>query len=825
MSSHQNNIFPDTCDHQSVFSQDEHIRILDEFLKASIAQHSTASARAGSLPFHAYDITAGTENEYQAVVIGDKHSVDLPISLESSNFFKNIVRQSCSGLSSRSVVTELEQFLDQSAHTVWENSWVRFPLRRLSHFAHQVLQHDLLADKKQAAGPRRSDIGKFVFSTHGEDWLRVPISYVLRLALADVISAAPHPHHLIRQVGEQLMNHYLNDNTSPETFSFYVIEMSPKQTMGRAVGREASKRYLLSQLLVMYANQKFDLLKNGQRAMIYFAPHPPIQQKTLNRLISDSYYRDLFMNPCLSGWDSGEDKHHYMALCHQVLSRSHVNAIAKLKNAGIIKRNLVTLPTPSNISLANNGTHISLGSRTLTAMLNQSPNSGLSTGEKYVGDLVIKIVEHFLPLFVGTYSAAPYRLDFWDFHPEQVLGFLAHELDHTYLQLLWQRWKRKAGLKILGTPLTPIGPLWMDKLLSKHFGLKGDFIPDFRLIDYLVVLPSTDQCPALDGTLGNDLRLKRDLGELGIYDERMSLYLLYKLRACSERGFSGFEGRYYSLFESLLDDMAEAADLQALLTALAFRYIYQYEVTHAHIPDTPSIESERRQLFFGAALHVPTFYVRADSRNLFLKKILSKMSKIRLSHRFPEYIRAHHHEYRRALLSILREDAQDLVEQFGLGDFLDRLAARLESPSECSTFGKLTKGIQEQAGVSSPLKLSGEECNAAAEAYYRTTLRTRHMQEGLACLREDCQRLDSDPNPKLDPIRRMARSALGTSRTTTEFLDSIRMDILEESASLTNITKLIRFTLLTVHLDMDSHSESTSPSPAPTHEPHCTSVH
>jgi hypothetical protein len=32
--------------------------------------------------------------------------------------------------------------------------------------------------------------------------------------------------------------------------------------------------------------------------------------------------------------------------------------------------------------------------------------------------LAIKIVEHFLPLFVGAYSAAPYRLDFADFHPE-----------------------------------------------------------------------------------------------------------------------------------------------------------------------------------------------------------------------------------------------------------------------------------------------------------------------------------------------------------------------------------------------------------------------
>jgi hypothetical protein len=37
-------------------------------------------------------------------------------------------------------------------------------------------------------------------------------------------------------------------------------------------------------------------------------------------------------------------------------------------------------------------------------------------------------MEHFLPLFVGSYSAAPCRIGFRDFHPESALGFLPHEL-------------------------------------------------------------------------------------------------------------------------------------------------------------------------------------------------------------------------------------------------------------------------------------------------------------------------------------------------------------------------------------------------------------
>src|SRR5208283_411825 len=116
---------------------------------------------------------------------------------------------------------------------------------------------------------------------------------------------------------------------------------------------------------------------------------------------------------------------------------------------------------------------------------------------------------------------------------------------------------------------------------------------DFRLIDYPVALLSTDQSPALDGTLGNADRLKKDLAALGVFDAGMSLYLLCRLRTFSQMGFTGFEGRHYSLFESLMDDMGQAASLQTLITALAYKYILTGEVTHASIPDTPTIESER----------------------------------------------------------------------------------------------------------------------------------------------------------------------------------------------------------------------------------------
>jgi hypothetical protein len=176
-----------------------------------------------------------------------------------------------------------------------------------------------------------------------------------------------------------------------------------------------AKRFLLTSLLILYANERFCLKQTGQQAVVYYSPHPPLRQKILNNCVSDAFYRELFMNPCLSGWRRGEEKQEYMHLCHQVLSRSQLNAVAKLREAGIITHNLVVLPNTSNISLSNNGTHVSLGSRRLGALLKDSSNGFTAIQEKVFGDLAVKIVEHFLPLFVGTYTAAPYRLDFADF--------------------------------------------------------------------------------------------------------------------------------------------------------------------------------------------------------------------------------------------------------------------------------------------------------------------------------------------------------------------------------------------------------------------------
>jgi hypothetical protein len=753
-----------------------------------------------ALPFSGDDVTSGSETELQAAVLGQRSCVDLPIAIETSNYFRNIVRRTLSGDSPEWVVTDLEKHLSQSRTNVWDNSWVRFPISRLTSNADAVLRQDLLLNRQDPSGSLRNDLDRFLFIQEGQQWLRIPISYLIKLAIVDALGSQNDLPELVRKTGLFIMDKLLSDNTSPETLSFYVVPLRKNSGWGKAIARETSKRFLLTHLLTMYANSAFGLRELGQTAVIYFSPHPPVRQKLLNQCISDSFYRELFMNPCLSGWDNGKEKHDYMCLCHEILSRSQLHAVGKLREAGIITRNLVVLPNVSNISLANNGTHLTIGSRKLSQRLQQGDHLFTEIEEKYVGDLVIKIVEHFLPLFVGTYSAAPYRLDFADFHPETVLGFLPHEIDYTHLRMMWRRWKKKASIKILGQPTTPFGLRSFDLALATLFRLKGDLIPDFRLIDYMVAPMSTPKSPALDGRLGNVGRLKKDLTDLGTFDSRMSLYMLYRLREYHTMGFSGFEGRHYSLFESLDRDMTEAANLQILVTALAYKLVLQGAIRHSDIPDDPMVESERRQVFFCSAIGIPTFYVHGSTSNKFLKGILYKANGIRYSRRYAGYLRVYCRQYLLALVRTIHAEGADLVENLGLEETLGNLLRRIQEPKDHAVTERLTSGILETMGLSSPLGANADEFNLAAEHYYRNNLNKSYVEGALNHLAEDVKNLVSSSTVLDDGYRKVLEYSLG-DRSFDDLVSPLRASILAETISLDDLRKLINIILVTIHYD------------------------
>lgn len=781
---------------------------LNQFMSHLGIENTTSAEWVRKLPFAGNDVTAGSETELQTAVIGARADVDLAQAIEHSNYYKNMAKRAATGESPVRRINQLLAYLE-TPDQVWENSWIRFPRALLNAYATTVFDEDMRADKSKRNSPHRCDAMRFMYVEKGEHWIRIPASYLLKIALAHAIGDPKIPAE-IKTTGREMMDHFLNDNTSPETHSFHPTRRSGDKGVGTAIAVETLTRYLLTQLLIQYANQRFRLEQHGQKAIVYFAPHPPIRQKALNELISDAFYRELFMSPCLSGWDCGEKKHRYMALCHEVLSRSQLNTLSKLKEAGIIANNLVVMPNTSNISLANNGTHISFGSQTLTHLLSD-PKSGFGDmDEKYYGDLVLKISEHFLPLFVGTYSAAPYRLSFWDFHSERALGFLPHQLDYTHLRMIWRRWKGKADIKFLGRPITPFGPEWLDRTISRILRLKGDYVLDYRLLDYLVALLSTDESPALDGRLGNDQRLRADLQDMGIFHRQMPFYMLCRLRQYRTIGFSGIEARHFSLFENFVDDMGSAADLQNLITLLAYKYIFQKMATHQSIPDSPTVESERRQFFFGAAIGLPTFYVHKRSPNHFLSRIIKAARRTRSSRRYNNYIRIPSIEYRKALVRIICEDAKDLIEMLQLENMVTNLKQRIHHPETHAVSHRLTQQILQQQPNKNPLKMKSCEFNREAEAYYRDDLKKKHINEAFGCFKKAVKHLDSWKAWRSGDYNNAMLTIL-KGKNAGSYLASVERPLAEETLSETECKRLIHLVLLLFHQSKTemNHTQAT----------------
>ena len=53
--------------------------------------------KSDSIPFSVGDVTAGSETELQVAVAGSATTVDLPLSIRSSNYFQNVVHRAAVG--------------------------------------------------------------------------------------------------------------------------------------------------------------------------------------------------------------------------------------------------------------------------------------------------------------------------------------------------------------------------------------------------------------------------------------------------------------------------------------------------------------------------------------------------------------------------------------------------------------------------------------------------------------------------------------------------------------------------------------------------------
>ena len=204
-------------------------------------------------------------------------------------------------------------------------------------------------------------------------------------------------------------------------------------------------------------------------------------------------------------------------------------------------------------------------------------------------------------------------------------------------------------------------------------------------------------------------------------------------------GFSGFESRYYSLFPSLCEDMSRAVELQILLSSIAFKYMADGHVHHCHIPGTPFVESERRQIFFGAAIGLPTFFVKKDTPNRFLHRILQRTRKIRSSRRYPGYTRVTSREYLFALIDMIEEECKDLIDILNCQEVLDDLRIRIGDPYKSSACGKLVGAII--GSHKRPRHYCAKDFNTQAEKYYRTDLNSSLLAEAWHFFRADVKDL------------------------------------------------------------------------------------
>ena len=327
-----------------------------------------------------------------------------------------------------------------------------------------------------------------------------------------------------------------------------------------------------------------------------------------------------------------------------------------------------------------------------------------------------------------------------------------------------------------------------------------------RLIDYLVALHSVDHNPALNGVMGNHERLKADLTEMGVFDSRMAIYLPYRMRNQAKYGFSGFEGRHYSLFPDLAESFALAVDVQTLVTAMAYRWVLQGTISHADIPDDPCTESERRQIFFAAAIGLPTVFIRANTGNQVLRRILALVERQRPSRRYRGYLRIELAAYQRACLEMLRREEGAGNQVSGCATLFDNLEAMLNG-AQTSAASRLSAAIVAKVGRGSdPMRINSEVFNRSAERYYREDLCRLHLENGLTTLLEDAQELDACQDSEIGSIKEQ----LIGSAPAALFIRETGCRLLAGEATDREIHALILVSLLIVHQAMGGpHSIST----------------
>jgi hypothetical protein len=234
-----------------------------------------------------------------------------------------------------------------------------------------------------------------------------------------------------------------------------------------------------------------------------------------------------------------------------------------------------------------------------------------------------------------------------------------------------------------------------------------------------------------------------------------------------------------------------------LVTSLAYKYIFTGRISHADIPDHPFVESERRQIFFGSAVGIPTFYVRSNTRNRFLARLVKRTPNTRTSRRYSGYTRVRADDFKQTLVSLLHDDASELIEMGGLASTLEDLALRIKEGEQHAAAQRLTRRICDSAGAGSCMAMRGDEFNAAAESFYRKQLKKEQMAQALDVWCEQVRQLDGLAAWRSGVYNQALLSVL-KGKDAVAFIDSLRSAVLAEDLPTGSIKRLIHLLLLTL---------------------------
>jgi hypothetical protein len=135
------------------------------------------------------------------------------------------------------------------------------------------------------------------------------------------------------------------------------------------------------------------------------------------------------------------------------------------------------------------------------------------------------------------------------------------------------------------------------------------------------------------------------------------------------------------------------------------------------------------------------------------------------------------------------------------------LNQRLKDPDNYSAHSRLTKGILDKAGVTSPMALSGYEFNSMAERFYRENLKHRQIEEGLQMLRKDLAKIDSWESWRSGKYNKALWNIL-KGIGAEDYLQNREEEVVSNEASVEVIKTFIHLMLLTIHQNTETAANS-----------------